>query len=1045
MLREAQVAASLVHPNVVAVYDVGVEDGAPFIAMELVSGRPLREFVGDSAVPLATRIRWLVDVARALAAAHRAGIVHRDVKPENVIVTDEGVVKILDFGIARRTSQSIPAASAPAALTAAGMVLGTPQYMAPEQIRSEAIDGRADQFAWGVVAFELLTGRALWAGPTDPLRAIASILTSVPPPTHSVASNVPPAVSQVVEQTLAKRPADRFATMDDVADALEAAAAGVTPSPASGSARGTGARAGPAVRSAPTAPGLEPDGARAQALLIRVAVGALACGLVVGGVVFARDRASRAGTMATAAAAWKRGAVAVLPFQNGTGRSEDEWLRIGLADALQTKLAALGGIDLVTLPPGSPPLDAHTAASRGAVVVVSGTFQKIGERLQIAARAETLEEHPRTIAAAERRGSISDVFELEDAIATALGAKLDSGAHSAADAGGAVSAAGTRNLEALEALARGRALLASGQVAEAMRSFDHAVRADPLYRDARASLNRLRAEFHHFLVKDDGAVVETIAETLKGDPTAPWQLSTDTGSLTRAWDFAGNPLRVERVSAAGNQATFQVLGAGGEPGDAHGIVYELESASKDNASAGLGVLFHAVAKNTSGEATFVVQLPRGARALAVIPTPAETHDDDAGVVLVLREARSAFVPFAWSVVHASDPAAIARFRGDRPSERAQWIVAADARMARHGWAADLGRVADVADVCAATRPSGSVAAAKTVLARIEAAPADYGPFFVARGRFCVAAAEGDDRAAAADLEAALTAEERPAPLVAETYEDAIEWCLERKRVDDMARLVRLELHEAPWWNDGPFHSRAARGDEEASLRSLLAREPSNIAASYDLALELYHDKRFEDAARVLERADEFLGGVYVSDLRARIAVARGKPGEAAAELRKVVMYYPMTWAWIAHAVLLASAGRGDEAFAFVASQAQHAEVQPPFFWALRYVVGVLPHAASYAEAIEKIVRQAQESRYGEPYRLERMIDILEVASLSLDPEAPALTHALFERFKHMLHDTSPEVCNEACLRTLGAHLCRVRGLASAERGWVERVSGQPCQ
>jgi len=157
MMREARAAAAFAHPNVVVVYDVGEVLGSTYIAMELVRGKVLRAFVGDAAIPRARRLRWLCDVAQALAAAHEAGLVHRDVKPDNVMVRDDGTVKVLDFGIARRQASrvdpSAPTAvdnSAIGTLTEAGVVVGTPLYAAPEQLRSEDLDGRADQFAWGV-------------------------------------------------------------------------------------------------------------------------------------------------------------------------------------------------------------------------------------------------------------------------------------------------------------------------------------------------------------------------------------------------------------------------------------------------------------------------------------------------------------------------------------------------------------------------------------------------------------------------------------------------------------------------------------------------------------------------------------------------------------------------------------------------------------------------------------------------------------------------------------------------------------------------------
>ncbi|XXX81847.1 protein kinase [Sorangium sp. So ce134] len=234
LLREARAAAALDHPNAVSIFDVGELDGTPFIVMELVAGRTLRSALGGAEVPVPTRTGWLADVARALAAAHRRGLVHRDIKPENVMVRDDGVIKVLDFGIARRAAgDADPNASteAPAlpTLTALGVKLGTPVYMAPEQIRGAELDGRADQFAWGVLAFELLTGRLPWRGAGDMLAVVASILTDEADRALLDAAAVPPAVSAVVLRALSKRPEDRFASMDDLVRALEAAGRGEAP------------------------------------------------------------------------------------------------------------------------------------------------------------------------------------------------------------------------------------------------------------------------------------------------------------------------------------------------------------------------------------------------------------------------------------------------------------------------------------------------------------------------------------------------------------------------------------------------------------------------------------------------------------------------------------------------------------------------------------------------------------------------------------------------------------------------------------------------
>lgn len=220
LLREARAAAALDHPNVVHVYDVGEADGSPYIAMELVLGKSLRTLIGDGSVPFGERVRALTEIALALAAAHDAGLVHRDVKPENVIVRSDGRVKVLDFGIARKsrlqTDPTAPTEAHLATLTAEGVKVGTPLYMAPEQIRGDGVDGKTDQFAWGVVAFELLAGRPPWNA-SDAMALMASILTDEP---KALGDDVPRHVSDAVRRTLSKRPSERFGSMKELVAAL---------------------------------------------------------------------------------------------------------------------------------------------------------------------------------------------------------------------------------------------------------------------------------------------------------------------------------------------------------------------------------------------------------------------------------------------------------------------------------------------------------------------------------------------------------------------------------------------------------------------------------------------------------------------------------------------------------------------------------------------------------------------------------------------------------------------------------------------------------
>jgi serine/threonine-protein kinase len=227
LVQEARSAAALHHPNVVTVFDVGEVDGVSYITMEYVTGRSLRACVGDRGITLDRRVRWLLDVARGLAAAHARGLVHRDVKPENVIVADgDDVAKVLDFGIARQAHDVSPLAqTAPvswgATLTKGSAFVGTPRYMAPEQLLGEPVDARADQFAWGVTAYELLTGVLPWRFPSDGPRLVAEILAATVTPPSGRGLTLPAAVDVVVQRALAKDPHDRFRDMNELATQLE--------------------------------------------------------------------------------------------------------------------------------------------------------------------------------------------------------------------------------------------------------------------------------------------------------------------------------------------------------------------------------------------------------------------------------------------------------------------------------------------------------------------------------------------------------------------------------------------------------------------------------------------------------------------------------------------------------------------------------------------------------------------------------------------------------------------------------------------------------
>src|SRR6201993_220892 len=166
--QEARAAAALNHPNILSIFDIGDDQGTPYVVSELLEGETLRARLAKAPIPLRKAINYALQVARGLAAAHEKGIVHRDLKPENLFVTKDDRVKILDFGLAKLTQPNAELATlqggdAESAQTESGMILGTVGYMAPEQVNGKAVDSRADVFAFGAVLYELLAGQRAFA------------------------------------------------------------------------------------------------------------------------------------------------------------------------------------------------------------------------------------------------------------------------------------------------------------------------------------------------------------------------------------------------------------------------------------------------------------------------------------------------------------------------------------------------------------------------------------------------------------------------------------------------------------------------------------------------------------------------------------------------------------------------------------------------------------------------------------------------------------------------------------------------------------------
>jgi len=324
LVREARLASKLNHPHICTIYEVGEPDpstgsGQAYIAMELVEGQPLSARVADGALPVEQVLQYGQQMANALAHAHGRGVVHRDFKSANVVVTPDGQVKVLDFGLAKRmTGEELADATAVTrhSLTAPGVVAGTLAYMAPEQLQGQAADARSDIWALGVVLYELATGKRPFQGQTG-FDLTAAILRE---PLPALSSSVPAPLAGVIERCLAKEPGARYQQGSEVRAALEAVASGEM---------GAAWSAWRVVLH------------RRRRLLLGAGTGVLAL-LVVAALLVGFDVGGvRSRVVGGAAVSARIVRLAVLPFANRSGNPDEEYLSDGLTEEMIAQLGRL--------------------------------------------------------------------------------------------------------------------------------------------------------------------------------------------------------------------------------------------------------------------------------------------------------------------------------------------------------------------------------------------------------------------------------------------------------------------------------------------------------------------------------------------------------------------------------------------------------------------------------------------------------------------------------------------------------------------------------
>jgi len=359
LLREARNAAALNHPHICTIHEVGEVNGAAFIAMEYVEGCSLRDRLDEGTLSIEEAVRLGIQAAEALAYAHDHGVVHRDFKAANVIVTPTGQLKIVDFGLARRADALMASATTIASAVPAGAAAGTPYTMAPEQVRGEPADARSDIWALGVLLYEIVTGAKPFEAPTIPA-VFSAIVTGIPAPLRD---GVPSAIKAVITRCLEKEPARRYQRADDIRRELEAFQRGAVASWSVWRYRLTQQRP-----------------LTAAASLVATLV--LLAGLNIGGI---RDRL--VGNVPAAPIK-----LAVLPLENLTGDPEQEYFSDGLTEELITELGRLHPQRLLVIARTSSMRYKHSDAplsqigrELGVDYVMEGSARREGNRVRISA------------------------------------------------------------------------------------------------------------------------------------------------------------------------------------------------------------------------------------------------------------------------------------------------------------------------------------------------------------------------------------------------------------------------------------------------------------------------------------------------------------------------------------------------------------------------------------------------------------------------------------------------------------------------------------